>query len=165
MPEQAALERADLERVIKLARDARMCMLTTLTEGGSLVSRPMSPREVTDDGDLWFLTDTTSAQSRQVRGRPQVNLAFATGSSWLSISGDAQVIHDPARVRELWSAAAEAWFPDGPDDSRLGLLLVTGRTAEYWDAPCGRIATVLSFVKAKVTGQALAADNETVRLP
>jgi hypothetical protein len=45
------------------------------------------------------------------------------------------------------------------------LLRVEATSAEYWDTPGGRIATVLSFAKAKVTGQRFSGgENETVRL-
>jgi general stress protein 26 len=93
-----------------------------------------------------------------------VNLAFVGNSSWLSITGRGKALHDRGLVDELWNSAAEAWFPDGPGDARLGVLRVRGRTAEYWDTPGGRIATVLSSIKAKATGHPIDADNETVRL-
>jgi hypothetical protein len=51
------------------------------------------------------------------------------------------------RAGRLWSAPAEAWFP----------RRVPGRTG-------GRIATVLSFVRAKVTGDRLDVANGTVDL-
>ena len=44
-------------------------------------------------------------------------------------------------------------------------LKVAGETAEYWDTPGGRIATVLSFAKAKITGERYSGgENETVNL-
>ena len=33
------------------------------------------------------------------------------------------------------------------------LIKVDPHTAEYWDTPGGRVASLLSFVKAKVTGE------------
>lgn len=42
---------------------------------------------------------------------------------------------------------------------------VVGDSAEYWDSPGGRLATVLSLVKAKVTGRPYdGGENETVSL-
>ncbi len=152
------------EKVLEIARSARFCMVTVSTGTDALLSRPMTPQQVTDDGEIWFLIDTTGDQASQVTAHPAVNLAFMDGSTWLSISGRGKVLRDQAKVEELWSAAAEAWFPDGPSDSRLGVLRVRGKSAEYWDAPGGRIATVMSFIKAKATGQTLDADNETVQL-
>ena len=152
------------KHVLDIARSARFCMLTVTAPGGALMSRPMTPLEVSDEGELLFLVDTTGDLAHQVATSRQVNLAFMDGSSWLSISGRGKVIRDQALVNELWTAAAEAWFPEGPDDSRLGVLRVRGKSAEYWDTPGGRIATVISFIKAKATGNTFDADNETVQL-
>ncbi|MCU0301696.1 MAG: pyridoxamine 5'-phosphate oxidase family protein [Candidatus Nanopelagicales bacterium] len=152
------------DTVLELARGGRLCMLTVHGSDEALQARPMTPLEVTDAGEIWFLIDTTSTVAHQIQANPEVNLAFEQGSAWLSISGRGKVLGDPARVEQLWSAAAEAWFPDGPEDPRLGVLRVRGRTAQYWSSPGGRIATVLSFVKAKATGERIEADNETVRL-
>jgi hypothetical protein len=33
------------------------------------------------------------------------------------------------------------------------LIKVTGDTAEYWDTPGGRVASVLSLAKSKLTGE------------
>jgi len=58
----------------------------------------------------------------------------------------------------------EAWFSDGPDDPDVGLLKFTADSAEYWDSPGGRIASALSFVKSKITGEPLEGDNAKVEL-
>jgi general stress protein 26 len=152
------------ERVLDIARSARFCMLTVADPRGGLLSRPMTPLEVSDAAELLFLVDTAGALADQVALNRNVNLAFTDGTSWLSISGRAKVLHDPTKVADLWTAAAEAWFPEGPDEPRLGVLRVRGRSAEYWETPGGRIATALSFIKAKATGRPLDADNETLDL-
>src|SRR3712207_7461779 len=46
-----------------------------------------------------------------------------------------------------------AWLPQGPSDSSVVLIKVDPHTAEYWDSPGGAVASLLSFVKAKVTGE------------
>ncbi len=83
----------------------------------------------------------------------------------VSLTGHARVVDDPARKRELWNSAVAAWFPQGPDDGSVVLLKVEGDSAEYWDSPGGRLATVISYAKAKVTGQRIdAGENESVDL-
>ena len=45
------------------------------------------------------------------------------------------------------------------------LIRVDGESAEYWDTPGGRIATAISFAKAKLTGHRYeGGENETVSL-
>ena len=83
----------------------------------------------------------------------------------MSLTGHAAVVDDMGRKRELWNAAAEAWMPQGPDDEGVVLIRVAAHSAEYWDTLGGRLATLLSFAKAKATGQRFeGGENETVRL-
>src|SRR5829696_3518613 len=92
-------------------------------------------------------------------------MAAGSGGSWVSLTGQATVVDDVGRKRELWNSAVEAWFPEGPDDGGVVLLKVEGTSAEYWDSPGGRLATLISFAKAKVTGERIdAGENETVDL-
>ena len=142
-------------KVAALVRDARSCMLTTMTGDGRHVSRPMAVQEVEFDGDLWFFTYDDSEKAAQVQQHPEVNVALADEkhSSWTSISGRASVVHDRAKAEELWAKPLEVWFPDGLETTGLALLKVETDSAEYWDSPGGRVASALAFVKSKVTGE------------
>ncbi|MDF9878225.1 general stress protein 26 [Cellulosimicrobium cellulans] len=83
----------------------------------------------------------------------------------MSLSGRATLVHDPDTIRELWNAVADAWFPDGPDTPGVVLIRLHAESAEYWDSPGGRVATLFSLVKAKVTGRPHeGGENETVEL-
>ena len=53
----------------------------------------------------------------------------------------------------------------GYSASNVVLIQGDGDTAEYWDTPGGRIATAISFAKAKLTGHRYdGGENETVSL-
>lgn len=152
-------------KVAELIKGAHIAMLTTVATDGRLVSRPMGVQEVDFDGDLWFFADADSHKVSEIEHGSPANAAFASGSSWVSVSGSAEVLRDTAKARELWGPSAEAWYPDGPETPGLVLIVLRGETAEYWDSPGGRIATALSLVKAKVTGERYdGGENETVRL-
>ena len=151
-------------RVADLIRDHRIAMLTTRDPLGSLVSRPMALQEVEFDGDLWFFAERDSRKVLHVGASPLVNVTVSGSGSWVSLTGEASVSEDAAKKRELWNAGAEAWLPQGPDDDSVVLVHVDAQSAEYWDTP-GRVATVLSFAKAKVTGERYSGgDNERVDL-
>jgi general stress protein 26 len=156
----------EVTKVRELVKDNRMAMLTTVDRDGALVSRPMAVQQVEFDGDLWFFADGAAPAVDQVRSNPTVNVSFSCSSSWLSIAGQVEVVKDRAKMRELWNPVVEAWFPDGPETPGLVLLKVHADTAEYWDTPGGRVASVISFVKAKVTGERYdGGENEVVDLP
>jgi general stress protein 26 len=150
--------------VAALLRDHRLGVLTTVAPDGTLMARPMALQEVEFDGDLWFFAERGSRKAAHVAAHPGVNVAVGSGATWVSLAGTAEVVHDVAKKRELWSTAVEAWLPEGPDSPQSVLLRVHADSAEYWDAPGGRVATLLSFVKAKVTGERLEGTNETVEL-
>lgn len=151
------LEHQDIgqDKVVEIMRGDRFCMLTSVgvADQGRLHSHPMTPQEVTDDGDAWFFLDGTSEQAANVTAEKRVNLAYADGSTWLSVSGHASLQRDQAKIDELWNPVVEAWFPEGKESDKIRLLLVEADSAEYWDSPGGRIASALAFVKSKVTGE------------
>lgn len=155
------------DKVVEIMRGDRFCMLTSVgvADDGRLHSHPMTPQEVTDSGDVWFFLDGTSEQAANITAEKRVNLAFADGSTWLSIAGHASLHRDQARIDELWNPAVEAWFPEGKDSEKIQLLVVESDSAEYWDSPGGRIATALAFAKSKVAGeQSNVGENDTVEL-
>jgi general stress protein 26 len=152
-------------KVAQLIKGERFGFLTTATPDGTLTSRPMTLQEVEFDGDLWFFAERDSNPVRHITASPQVNVGVGSGGTWVSLTGRAVVVQDPAKKRELWNSAVEAWFPQGPDDDSVVLLKVEADSAEYWDSPGGRLATVFSFVKAKVTGERIeGGENEKVEL-
>jgi general stress protein 26 len=151
-------------KVAELIKDHRIAMLTTRDPFGTLISRPMALQEVEFDGDLWFFAERGSRKVLHVGASSQVNVTVSGSGSWVSLTGEASVVEDVEKKRELWNAGAEAWLPQGPDDDSVVLVRVEGRSAEYWDTP-GRIATVLSFAKAKATGERYSGgENERVDL-
>jgi general stress protein 26 len=82
-----------------------------------------------------------------------VGLTLSSSDTWISIDGAAVMVDDPAKAEELWNSWVEAWLPQGPKDPSVVLIKVAIHSAEYWDTPGGRVASLISFVKAKVTGE------------
>ncbi|MEU4427002.1 pyridoxamine 5'-phosphate oxidase family protein [Actinoplanes sp. NPDC024001] len=161
-------EQEQRDKVKKMVADARICMLTTMTEDHRHVSRPMALQEVEFDGDLWFFAYADSDLVAQISHYPQVNVAFSDPKqqNWISIAGAASRVDDRAKAEQLWSAPLKAWFPDGLDTPNLTLVKVTTQTAEYWEAAhSSKVVTLLGYAKAVVTGKTPdAGENETVRL-
>lgn len=154
-----------IDKIGELIHGVELCMLTTVDADGTLTSRPMAQQERDFDGDLWFIIGRDSRKTSQINGQPQVNVTFSSGSTWVSVSGSADLVVDRAKLEELWDPSVTAWFPEGPDDPNIVLLRVAVTGAEYWDTPGGRVATLLSLAKAKVTGQPYSGgENETLDL-
>ena len=155
------------EQVAKLARlinGIQVCMFTTSDGEGRLISRPMAVQEVEFDGDLWFFTKLGGRKAEQITRESRVNVSLSSRSSWISIGGEAEIVRDVAKAKELWNAGIEAWFSDGPEDPEIVLVKVHADGAEYWDTPGAAVVSVLSFVKAKITGKPHHIDDHKVDL-
>jgi general stress protein 26 len=154
-----------ISKVTEIINDSKIGMLTTINEEGALVSRPLAVQEVRDDGDMWFFTGLGTSQVAHVRADSRVNVAFGKNTEWVSVAGRAEVVTDRAMIHELWNQAVEAWFPDGPDTPEVCLLRVDSDSAEYWTSPGGTAATVLQWVKSKVTNSRMSVgESGTVEL-
>jgi general stress protein 26 len=128
----------DLAKLAALVRQMKVGMLTTIEADGSLRSRPLETVEVDREGRLWFFTQASSPKSAEIESHAhQVNLSYADprDEDFASISGTARVVRDTAKMRALWAARLERWFPRGLNDPDLALLEVRIDKAEYWDEP------------------------------
>ena len=143
-----------IEKLKKMIEGIDFCMLTTL-DGGDLRSRPMSTQQFEFDGNLWFFTSDDTHKISELQADNRVNVAYAKpgDSTYVSVSGKAEVVKDKAKIDELWSPILTAWFPKGKDDPSLCLLKIPVEKAEYWESPSGTVVQLFGFVKALVTGQ------------
>lgn len=125
----------DLVRAKNFVEKNRVCMLTTITPEGRLVSRPMTALQMDDQGNLWFLASETAEQTVSLDFDENVNLGFADVPSgqYLSVTGSAKVLKDPKKTAELWDSKTAAWYPDGMADPMLCLIRVHPHAAEFWD--------------------------------
>ncbi len=140
-------------RLLELARDTKLCMLTTADAGGTFFSRPMTSQQVDDDATVWFIAARDSRKVEQIGATPHASVTMTGDGSWVSLSGPAAVVDDLDKLRELWSPMVEAWLPGGPEDPNAVLVRVDVDGAEYWSSPDSRVATAISLVKAKLTGE------------
>lgn len=151
----------DTKKLVDLLDDMPIGMLTTFGPGGPR-SIPMARQEVEPTAELWFITVKDSAHSRAIAADPRVSLTFTARDSWVAVYGRATLVDDREKLAELWNTFAEAWLPGGVDDPNAVLLRVDVESGEYWDTPGGKIASLLSFAKTKLTGDTYDADHGTV---
>jgi general stress protein 26 len=158
-------DQADRQRKVRdLIRSTRLAMLTSVDPDGRLVSKPMATQDVEFEGVVWFIAERDSHKARNIAARPQVNVAYASHDSWVSLSGSAEVVDDHAKLAELWNTFTGAWLEGGPENPNNILIRVSADSAEYWDSPGSKVTQVANLVKAKVTGRTFDVDNERVDL-
>ena len=150
-------ESNDIAKLWELIKDMRFGMLTTRHENGHLHSRPMTTQNRRDDeaDALFFFMSRSSEPFADLQREHQVNVAYANPSSdtYVSVSGLAEAVEDPALRRALWNTATQAWFPNGPDDPDVALVRVRITHAEYWDVHESKLVQLYKMARAAATGQ------------
>jgi general stress protein 26 len=141
----------DIDRVWQLMKTIGFAMLVT-RDGDKLRARPMSAYPQGEENAIYFLTDARHHKDEEIARDPQVNLSFADAGDqkYVSVTGTAVISNDRAKIKQLFSTPAKAWW-DSADDPSIRILKVTPEEAEFWDSP----GTVISYVKmtaAAVTG-------------
>jgi general stress protein 26 len=133
-------------------KDMRYGMLTTMDDARHLSSRPLRAQQLDDEGNLWFLASDEAGFTHDLQRHPQVNVCFASPDQqhYLSVSGQAYLLKDRARARQLWSSAACAWL-NGLDDPHLTLIRLKIHTAECWDARTSRMRTLAQLAGSAIT--------------
>ena len=141
----------DTDRAWDLMKKIGFAMLVT-RDGDKLRARPMSAHLDRENNAVYFLTDARRHKDDEIARDPNVNLSFADAGDqkYVSVTGTAVVSNDRARIRQLFSTPARAWW-DSAEDPNIRVLKFTPDDAEFWDSP----GTVISYVKkpaAAVTG-------------
>lgn len=141
----------DVQRLRGVIEKIDFCFFST-HDGGSITGRPMSSIFKDDDDRIFFLCDRSSDVATQVKEMSNVALMYTNGSNQFAvIRGAADVSTDQALIKDLWNAGAQAFWPDGPDASKVAALVVTPLDAEHWDGQ-NAVVTIGKMVTALVTG-------------
>lgn len=146
----------DHHKLWELIKGIRFGMLTHRHANGMLHSQPLTTlNKSADEGDkLYFFISRNSDVAQQILHDSHVNVAYTNPNddTYVSVSGNAEIVEDPLKKEALWSAMVKAWFPDGPKDPHLALLQVRISHAEYWDVGESKMMQVTKMVTAAVMG-------------
>ncbi|MCU1437143.1 MAG: ral stress protein [Naasia sp.] len=107
--------------------------LTTETEDGRLVSRPLAAIESEFDGTVWFFSPGDSEKVHQIRSHREVNVSSES-------------------IDELWTKEVEAWFEGGKDDPTVALLKGTAHSAQFWASTDPKPVVLPKVAEAVATG-------------
>ena len=123
--------------------------LVTVDEEGKPQARTMAPFPPEDDWTIWLGTFPTSRKVKQIRNNPNVIVFYfdAESKSYVSVSGQAEIINEPALKDKYWKSGWKMFYPD--KDTQYILIKVTPVKMEIcsfkynllWD-PEGKPASV-----------------------
>lgn len=112
-------------------------------------------RSADEDSSLWFFMPRSSGAVADIGADAEVNVVYAdTGNdAYVSVSGQARVVDDLARKKQLWNKMTEAWFPGGVDDPDLALVQLRITHADYWETKDSKLTQVFKMARSVVTGE------------
>ncbi len=141
----------DVARAWELMKKIGFAMLVT-QDGNRLRARPMSAYIERDDNAIYFLTDARHHKDEEIAHNPNVNVSFADAGDqkYVSVSGTAVVSNDRAKIKQLFSTPAKAWW-NSAEDPNIRVLKIAPDSAEYWDSP-GSVISYVKMAAAAVSG-------------
>jgi len=141
----------DADRAWELMKKIGFAMLVA-RDGDRLRARPMSAFVEREQNAIYFLTDARRHKDEEIARTPSINLSFADAGSqkYVSIAGTAAVANDRAKIKELFSTPAKAWW-DSAEDPNIRVLKITPEDAEFWDSP-GSVISYVRMAAAAVSG-------------
>lgn len=142
-----------IARVKELVEDIDFTMMTTQDAAGNLVSRPMSTRQMDEQGDIWFFTLDDTKKVDEAEAGQDVGLSYLDpkGHRYVSVAGRGSTVHDTAKMQELYSPSLDIWFENGLDTPGITLLKVTPVECEFWEPKHGTLVAAAGMLKALVT--------------
>jgi general stress protein 26 len=146
----------NIGKFIEMVKDARICMLITReNDVENLSGRPMSITKIEDDGSIWFFSKQSSYKIDEIEESKKVAIAITdeSNNNYLMINGDATLIDNKIKMKELWSATLKVWFPEGLEDPDMILIKVIPNEVHYWDGSSSKMVVLFNMLKSIVTGK------------
>lgn len=149
------------QHFIELMRDFDTAMLVTHATSGEMRARPMAIADVTDSGDVFFVTHTGSGKVDEVLRDERTLITLQGTLKHASLTGRAELLDDRQAIRKLWNPAWQMWFAGGVEDPNIGLIRVKPERAEYWDMS-GKTLVTLAFdgLRALFKGETIEAPKK-----
>ncbi len=144
-----------IAKLKELSEKARTCMFMTDLKHQPVTCRPMSLNECDEQGNLWFISSSSSNKNFEIGQDDNVQLIFMNNgdSEYLSIYGKAEIFTDKSIIDDKWTVFAKPWFKEGKDDPDVSVIRVIPDESYYWDTKAGKFISMLSFAAAAITGK------------
>lgn len=161
------LDDARLKPLAEKLDGERVAMMVLEEPANGLCSRPMTALEMDRSGAVWFMASRKTTQPLLGKGPKPANLSFidSDDSNYVSIAGEASMVDDMARKKELWSPAGRPWFKT-VEDPDLTLIKVTPRHVEIWDGPDNAVSRVFAISASVIAGKEIGmGDKKVIDVP
>jgi len=150
MAREEATDKSHEELVARawtVAGKTRVAILIAM-EKGRPAARPMSATTDVDAHCIYFLVSARSPNA--AHDDDTATVFFSEGNSYVSMTGRVRISNDRAKIKDLWTPFAKAWW-DSAEDPDVRVLEVHPAEGEIWDGPNKLFAGAL-MLTAAVTG-------------
>ncbi|KZW00251.1 hypothetical protein EXIGLDRAFT_738804 [Exidia glandulosa HHB12029] len=143
-----------------IVKNVHTAMMVTRGKDGSLHSRAMTPTQW-ESLRFMFVFNNVSHKGEEIEADSHVNLSFYDSSTtnWASVSGKANIINDPAKIKENWSSFMKGYFgkvdsqhPGNENDPRVSLIEVVPENIRYWVATSNKLVQSVKTAASAITG-------------
>ena len=85
---------------------------------------------------VYFTTNTSSPKVREIKANPKVSVYYCKPGEFrgLMLSGEMEIVTDPAEKEKVWQKGWEMYYPGGVHDPDHTVLRLRPRTAKYYHA-------------------------------
>ena len=124
-----------IDKIQDVIKDVKFAMMSTVNSKGDIHAWPMTTSETSIGGkEIWFIGDKTSDVVKDIQDNPKIGLSYATQDEkdYVSVSANAELPTDKAKLDELWSPVYNAFFEHGKEDPNVQLIKVVPHGIECW---------------------------------
>ncbi len=124
-----------LDKIQDVIKDVKFAMMSTANSKGDVHAWPMTTSETSLGAkEIWFIGDKTSDVVKDIQDNPKIGLSYASEDekNYVSVSANAELSSDQAKLDELWSPVYNAFFEHGKEDPNVQLIKVVPHGVECW---------------------------------
>lgn len=124
-----------LDKIQAVIKDVKFAMMSTTNKKGDIHAWPMTTNEVNlNNKEIWFIGDKSSDVVKDIKDDARIGLSYATQDekNYVSVSANAELPDDKAKLDELWSPVYDAFFANGKEDENVQLIKVVPHGVECW---------------------------------
>ena len=124
-----------IDKIQAVIKDVKFAMMSTTNKKGDIHAWPMTTNKVNlDDKEIWFIGDKSSDLVKDIKEDARIGLTYATQDekNYVSVSANAELPTDKAKLDELWSPVYDAFFANGKEDENVQLIKVVPHGVECW---------------------------------
>lgn len=120
------------EKATEMLQRSEVVVLTSVDPEG--YPRPVPMGKITSEGltTVWMSTGKDSVKTQDFRKNPKAGLCFYEQGNSVALTGEVEIVTDPALKQQHWQEWFIAHFPGGSTDPNYILLKFTATRATLW---------------------------------